>query len=1316
MATLAFSALGSSIGGSILPSIGGLSGAAIGQAAGALAGRLVDQALFGASGQSRQLEGPRLKELTVSTASEGAAVPRSYGRTRLGGQLIWATDFEEEIITRTQSTGGSSGGKGGSSSGGESRTIEYRYYANFAVGLAEGEASRLGRVWANGNLLNLSDYSYRFYKGREDQTPDSLIESREGPGNAPAYKGLCYIVFERLPLGEFGNRLPQLSFELFRTLDDFETKIPAVTLIPSAGEYVYENEELIEDKGDGATAPVNTHTHQGSADWDVSLDQLQADLPNAANISLFVGWFGTDLRAGQCELRPKVDNKQKQIIGRSWQVAGESRASAPLVTFHDGRAAYGGTPSDETIISAITDLNARGLGVTFHPFILMDIEEGNSLEDPWSGTVPQPRYPWRGRITVDPAPGISGTADKTASANAQLAAFIGSASPADFTINGTEVSYSGPAEWSFRRMILHYAHLCAAAGGVETFLLASELKSLTTIRNEAGDFPFVTALKTLAAEVKAILGPATKVTYAADWSEYFGHQPADGTGDVYFHLDPLWSDANIDAIGIDCYWPLSDWRGGDAHQDAAIAGDPYDLTYLQGNIRGGEGYDWYYASAADRDAQLRTPITDGSGKLWTFRYKDIENWWRNPHHNRPAGIEEATPTAWQAESKPIWFMELGCPAVSFGSNQPNVFVDPKSSESTLPYYSDGARDDYIQRQYLTAFIDYFTPGSSSFAEANNPLSSQYGGRMVDAERLYVYTWDARPYPAFPASSDIWGDGENWLKGHWLTGRTGSITLAALVERILKDYGFADYQKPALNGVIEGYVLDKVMHAREALQPLELAYFFDSYESGEEIRFRHRGSGERVALTREDLVETSADDALFQLSRTQETELPRAARVNFIDGDHGYQSRTIEGQQTIGETRRIAIADLPIVMEASEVERLAGRWVQESWAAREEGQFTLPPSRLAIEPSDIIELRLEDTDKTLRVTEINSTAQLALKARSIEPSLYQPVYSEGTLPEVARPVIYGPTEGIFIDAPLRGTGNTAPEGFFAATQTPWPGTVALYQSPEESGYRLHETITAPARFSRIEGALEAGPKGRWDHANNILVTLNHGELVSITETAALGGGNLAALQHDDGAWEILSFREAELVSGNSYHLKQLLRGLNGTEAAMEAPASAGAKFLMIDEALARLPITVDEIGRSYYWRYGPATYGIGHPSYQTETQAFNALNLRPLSPVHIKAENNEGDLSITWIRRSRTGGDLWEREEIPLGEASETYDLEIMNGAAALRSVNLTSPAYIYSLADQLDDWGSPQASYDIRIYQRGEIYGRGTPAVATIPV
>ena len=209
------------------------------------------------------------------------------------------------------------------------------------------------------------------------------------------------------------------------------------------------------------------------------------------------------------------------------------------------------------------------------------------------------------------------------------------------------VNYAGPAEWSYRRMILHYAKLCALAGGVDAFLIGSELAGLTTLRREANQFPFVAVLRTLAREVKAIL-PGALVSYGADWTEYAGHQPQDGTGDVFFHLDPLWSAPEVGFIGIDNYMPLADWRDGDQHKDR-LAGwrSIYDTSYLKANICGGEAFDWYYRNPADRALQLRTPISDGAfGKPWVFRRKDLLGWWANRHFDRPGGVEATASRAW----------------------------------------------------------------------------------------------------------------------------------------------------------------------------------------------------------------------------------------------------------------------------------------------------------------------------------------------------------------------------------------------------------------------------------------------------------------------------------------------------------------------------------------------------------------------------------------------------------------------------------------------------------------------------------------------
>jgi hypothetical protein len=117
--------------------------------------------------------------------------------------------------------------------------------------------------------------------------------------------------------------------------------------------------------------------------------------------------------------------------------------------------------------------------------------------------------------------------------------------------------------------------------------------------------------------------------------------------------------------------------------------------------------------------------------------------------------------------------------------------------------------------------------------------------MVSLDHIFVYCWDARPYPAFPYEATYWGDGDNWALGHWINGRLGSASLDEFVRRLLRDYGFDAFDAGKLVGTVQGYVIDRVMSAREALQPLELAYFFDSVESGGKIVFRHRGRGGRT---------------------------------------------------------------------------------------------------------------------------------------------------------------------------------------------------------------------------------------------------------------------------------------------------------------------------------------------------------------------------------------------------------------------------------------------------------------------------------------
>ena len=135
------------------------------------------------------------------------------------------------------------------------------------------------------------------------------------------------MVFEDLPLEAFGNRAPQLSFEVFRRPggDGLEEQLEGVCLIPGAGEFVLATEPVMRRDGLTRTTAENVHLGDGRTDLTASLDQLQAQCPNLKRVSLVVGWFGDDLRAAHCRVRPGVERRDKPTEPLDWSVAGLDR-------------------------------------------------------------------------------------------------------------------------------------------------------------------------------------------------------------------------------------------------------------------------------------------------------------------------------------------------------------------------------------------------------------------------------------------------------------------------------------------------------------------------------------------------------------------------------------------------------------------------------------------------------------------------------------------------------------------------------------------------------------------------------------------------------------------------------------------------------------------------------------------------------------------------------------------------------------------------------------------------------------------------------
>jgi uncharacterized protein (TIGR02217 family) len=621
--------------------------------------------------------------------------------------------------------------------------------------------------------------------------------------------------------------------------------VTGVHLLPSTGEFAYDTVSAVGfQRGSSGLNNATILNFFSSSpgqptDYTNAIEQFQIDHPECKTVSLVIAWFFDSVDASTCHVYPSTNfilGEFAQWEGAAfapvnWKVSGlteqEFPGLIPLPSLPGSTSfVYGGTPSDPSVVRCIRDLKSRGFNVAFYPFLL-----GTG-----SG------FPWRGRITSQ--------GDLTQTATNDVASFMGGAAVGDFvrdSINLT-VDYAGaagPFDWTFRRMILHYANLCVVAGGVGLFVIGSELRGLEILRGptwtKSGgidgsgsaiwDYPMVAQLNALANDVRSTFDGAglTKnlsslqnlITYSSDWSSWMGWQHAEANGQ-WPHLDQLWANPNIDFVSFDNYMPLTDWTTGSGGLDAenwnepqfsgtwppgptqlsglGLSGPPtiHSTPYIKGNIEGGQYFDWFYNDSnnlgrgldprgtdlqvslpeGDRLAQARNPYFPNQEILAN---KQLRWWWNNNHQavydsGDGQGFAPHGPkTEWNPNAKSIITLEYGFAACDKSTNQPNVFFDPKSTESFTAYWSiwDPAnelgylprRDDTIQALALQAVYEYWN------IDGNN--ESVGGLPMLNWNFCCVWNTDARPFPTFPVLNSAWGDAGNWPQGLWI-GTTRAV--------------------------------------------------------------------------------------------------------------------------------------------------------------------------------------------------------------------------------------------------------------------------------------------------------------------------------------------------------------------------------------------------------------------------------------------------------------------------------------------------------------------------------------------------------------
>jgi hypothetical protein len=305
----------------ILGTVGRVVGGPIGGIIGTVVGSAVDRSLLG-GGRTR--EAGRIANLAVQSAAYGEPILVIAGRMRAAGNLLWTNGIKE------------SSNQGGSSKRGNGATTAYSYSASFAVGLAGQTITGVGRIWADGRLICddtgvfLSPIVMRLHLGSEAQSCDPLILAAEGADGTPAYRGLAYAVFEDLPLADYGNRIPNLTFEVIAGSEggrDMGSAIAALATI--------EGRSVASVRGDFPAIDGHVAGRSGSvADALASLiDMAGAAVSTGASIVISgEGGERTLIADADCQTRSWGDAGSRE---RRKRLGGETRIGAVEIMFYD---------------------------------------------------------------------------------------------------------------------------------------------------------------------------------------------------------------------------------------------------------------------------------------------------------------------------------------------------------------------------------------------------------------------------------------------------------------------------------------------------------------------------------------------------------------------------------------------------------------------------------------------------------------------------------------------------------------------------------------------------------------------------------------------------------------------------------------------------------------------------------------------------------------------------------------------------------------------------------------------------------------------
>ena len=479
----------------------------------------------------------------------------------------------------------------------------------------------------------------------------------------------------------------------------------------------------------------------------------------------------------------------------------------------------------------------------------------------------------------------------------------------------------------------------------------------------------------------------------------------------------------------------------------------------------------------------------------------------------------------------------------------------------------------------------------------------------------------------------------------------------------------------------------------------------AYDSWLESETRH------VTLTKfDDIVgENNAN-----IDRTQDEELPSEIIVQYNNQLNSGEHESKYARKQSGLSNSTELIRLNMSISGDFAQKIAFRKLSTAWAERTKWEFDIY-NRL-LQPGDVVEYDVDSNNVKLFINDVSydSDGKATIAAVSYDPSAYSvtaPIGSDAVFTtSISLPAT---TYAQVLDLPAISDTDNVP-GYSVGVYTDegdWQGAILSVSDDGKASYKTEASFALRMTRGTVAEAMQHVRTTVIDRYTVLTVTLEYGQIESITEEQLLLGQNLALIGN-----EVVNFKTATLIANNTYEVSGFLRGQRGTEGQTYSH-SAGDEFILLNGAIDRVQIDNSLIGAKRDGRI----LSVGSPDSSAIDFQFsaNCLHLIPWAPVWIRGwRNPDGALNIYWTRRSRINNKWLDNSDIPIGEQTEQYRLDFLTnplylGGTIISSVLFSSEGGVISAGTISAAYGSATATVHVAIRQMSAIMGAGKPLEGT---